>query len=171
MVPRVTGNRARLKPSLPPSPIVLAIDPGTTKCGLAVVEKRPGSEKVHVLHREVVETERLVARALPLVSAHEVLQVIVGNATNGRLLLKALRAALPPSVPVEPIEEAFTSQRARVRFQLENPPRGWRRLLPPGIRTPSRAYDDYVAVLLAEDYFAARKATEEASGEDAERNA
>jgi hypothetical protein len=62
------------------------------------------------------------------------------------------------SLPLVPVDEAFTSQRARARFHLENPPRGLARLVPPGLRTPPRAFDDYVAVLLAEDYFAASAA-------------
>ncbi len=136
---------------------LLAIDPGTAKCGIAVVQPRADGTS-GALHREVVETERLVARVLPLVSTHSVVTVLIGNATNGAVLRRALRQALPEAVAVVPVDEAFTSQRARVRFQLENQPRGWRKLVPIGLRTPPRAYDDYVAQLLAEDYLAAEAA-------------
>lgn len=122
------------------------------KCGLAVVQQGESGRCV-VLHREVSEAERVVARVLSLGSAHGVQTVLVGNATNGRALVRALRAALAPPIAVESVDEAFTSQRARARFHLENPPRGLLRLVPPGLRTPPRPYDDYVAVLLAEDYF------------------
>jgi len=138
---------------------VLSIDPGTAKCGVAIV-RQPILEAAltgpaDVLHREIVETDRLVARVLALLAAHRVVDtVLIGNATRGAALLRALRAALPPDFPLYPVEEAFTSQRARVRFGIENPPRGWQRLVPAGLRTPPRAYDDYVAVLLAEDWFA-----------------
>jgi RNase H-fold protein (predicted Holliday junction resolvase) len=145
--------------SAPAAPqTVLAIDPGTAKCGIAIVShEEPGKTgKCRVLHREVPETERLVARVLSLLSDHPAVSaVLIGNATNSAPLARALRSALPPSLPLHRVEEAFTSQRARVRFRLENPPRGLERLLPPGLRTPPRAYDDYVAVLLAEDFFAA----------------
>jgi len=142
-----------------PPRIALAVDPGAVKCGVAVVRREPNDSPVApprlvVLHREVVETPRLVARVLPLVSQYHVEIVLVGNATRGAVLARALRDALPASTLVTPIEEAFTSQRARVRFHLENPPRGWRRLVPLGLQTPPRPWDDYVAVLLAEDYFA-----------------
>lgn len=146
------------------TPPLLAIDPGTAKCGIAVVQQRADGTAA-ALHREVVETARLVARVLPLVAAHHIVTVLIGNATNSSPLRKALRAALPEEIAVVPVEEAFTSQRARVRFQLENPPRGWQKLVPPGLRTPPRPYDDYVAQLLAEDYFAATAAEEEARKE------
>lgn len=134
---------------------VLSIDPGTTKCGIAVVTRDEDS-RCRALHREVCETERLVVRVLLLLAEHSVVRaVLIGNATNSAPLARALKAALPPSLPLHRVEEAFTSQRARVRFRLENPPRGFERLLPPGLRTPPRPYDDYVAVLLAEDFFAA----------------
>jgi hypothetical protein len=137
--------------------VVLAIDPGTAKCGIAVARRpAPEAERPHVLHREVAETERLVARVLSLLAAHpEVGAVLIGNATRGPVLFRALRDSLPPGLPLRSVEEAFTSQRARERYKLENPPRGLQKLVPPGMRTPPRPYDDYVALLLAEDYFAA----------------
>ena len=136
---------------------MLAIDPGTAKCGVAIVSRDASPpNSVRIAHREVVETERLVARVLALLAAHPSVGVIlIGNATRGAALRRAIQAALPANFPVHSVEEAFTSQRARARFGLENPPRGWKRLLPPGLRTPPVPYDDYVAVLLAEDWFAA----------------
>ena len=144
-------------PSSEGASVVLAIDPGTAKCGIAVAQRaEAGRPYPQVLHREVVETPRLVARVLSLLSTYPSIQrVLIGNATRGAVLLKALREALPPSLSAQPVEEAFTSQRARERYKLENPPRGLQRLIPPGLRTPPRPYDDYVALLLAEDYFAA----------------
>jgi RNase H-fold protein (predicted Holliday junction resolvase) len=137
-----------------PLQTVLSIDPGTAKCGIAIV-RREESGRCRALHREVPEAERLVARVLSLLADYpDVDAVLIGNATNSAPLGRALRAALPESLPLHRVEEAFTSQRARVRFRLENPPRGLERLLPPGLRTPPRPYDDYVAVLLAEDFFA-----------------
>jgi RNase H-fold protein (predicted Holliday junction resolvase) len=135
--------------------VVLAIDPGLAKCGIAVVAREPGQQRCRALHREVAPTERLVARVLSLLAAHpEVTAVLIGNATNGARLSRALREALADrGLPLHAVEEAFTSQRARVRFQQENPPRGLSRLVPAGLRSPPCPYDDYVAILLAEDWF------------------
>lgn len=136
---------------------VLSIDPGTEKCGIAVVT-RASEDTSRTLHREIAETPRLVVRVMNLLSQYpEIEAVLIGNATRGAALAKALTPSLPPGMPLHRVDEAFTSQRARTRFQIENPPRGWQKMVPPGMRTPPRAYDDYVAVLLAEDFFFGRE--------------
>ena len=145
---------------------MLAVDPGTVKCGIAVVEQTETDEadappKTRALHREVVETERLVARVLQIKAQFgQIEHLLMGNATNGKTLFRAVRAAFPEELPVSLAEEAFSSQRARARFHLENPPRGWNRLVPAGLRTPPRPYDDYVAQIIAEDFLAASSARE-----------
>jgi RNase H-fold protein (predicted Holliday junction resolvase) len=153
-VTSLSGSDADAPPVAFPA-VVLAVDPGSRKCGVAVVRREREGDRPTPLHREVVERERLVARVLPLVSAHHVEAVLVGDATGGSVLARALRAALPAGVAVYPVDEAFTSQRARRRYFGDNPPRGLGRLVPAGFRTPPRPYDDYVAVILAEDFFAA----------------
>lgn len=134
---------------------VLAIDPGRSKCGVAVASPGDnGRAKSHF--REIVATERLVARVLQILPEHPVDAVLIGDGTQSAPLVRALREILPPGLPLEPVPEAFTSQRARERLAKESLPRGIARLIPAGLRTPPRAYDDYVALLLAEDWFAAR---------------
>jgi len=131
--------------------VVLAVDPGSHKCGLAVVRRDAAPR---ALHREVIARGSAVARARDLVHAHGVEAILVGDATGGSPLARELAEALAP-LPVRRVNEAFTSERARRRFLEENPPRGLLRLVPRGLRSPDRPYDDYVAVLLAEDFFAA----------------
>jgi RNase H-fold protein (predicted Holliday junction resolvase) len=135
------------------SETVLAIDPGTAKCGLAVV--RRDTDSISILYQAIIPTEQIVARVVESTGTYSAHRVLVGNATNGKKLARELREALPESVPLEAVPEAYTSERARVRYDRENPPKGWRRLLPAGLRVPPEPYDDYVAILLAEDYFAA----------------
>lgn len=132
--------------------MVLAIDPGRQKCGLAfVAQEEVGRFRIH--HREVVETERLVARVLQLLGEHRPLCVLLGDGTQSAVLLRALRETLRGRLEVELVPEGFTSQRARERARAESLPRGLGRLVPVGMRTPPRPYDDLVAVILAEDWF------------------
>ena len=125
--------------------VVLAIDPGSVKCGIAVVG-RGDVGGVCVLHRAVVERERIVACALPLIAAHAVEAILMGDATGGPILARALRASLPPDVPVHLVNEAFSSQRARRALfrKIQRPVwRGWcrvvfaRRISPTMITSPS----------------------------------
>ena len=124
---------------------VLAIDPGREKCGLAVVTDEG------TLHKEVIPSEGLVRVAASIAAEHSADEIIVGNGTGGGKLAEALRTAIP-NLPVKLVDERFSSTRARARFFRENPPRGIRRLIPRGLLTPERPYDDYVALILAEDY-------------------
>ena len=113
---------------------VLAIDPGSAKCGVAVVERG------QLLHREIVARDQLLARVAALRTQLTPDVVVLGDGTQS----KALLDALPDAVLVP---EAYTSQRARERLRQSLP--WWRRLLP-----LSNPYDDLVAVILAEDWLA-----------------
>lgn len=133
---------------------VLAIDPGSAKCGLAIVDERSG-----VLARGVVPTETLYAVASAWCKAHRPHLLLVGRGTS----LKRVRAELADlHLPLEIVREEHTTLRARVRYFEENPPRGWRRLIPRSLQTPPVPIDDYAAVLIAEDYLAAREEGESA---------
>ena len=82
----------------------------------------------------------------------EISLLLLGNATHSATLRKALAAAFP-ALPLELVDEWNTSVRAKARYVAENPAPGWRRLLPASMRSPEVPYDDYAALLLAEDYF------------------
>jgi len=131
----------------PLQPCVLAIDPGSAKCGLAIVA-RDGVTRFQA----VVSTENVVARAQELAVLHRPDAIVVGNGTGSKPLLLQLQAAGLPA-PLVPVDESYTSQAARVRYLETNPPRGWQRLVPRSLRTPPVAYDDYVALILAERYW------------------
>ena len=132
--------------------MVLSIDPGRQKCGLALVSHESGG-RYPVHYREVVATERLVARVLQLLTEYNPTHLVLGDGTHSAPLLRALRETLGDRLEVQTIPEAFTSQRARERARAESLPRGLWRLVPMGMRTPPRPYDDLVAVILAEDWF------------------
>jgi len=130
-----------------PEPLtVIAVDPGRSKCGVAVVA---GVAETEVLHREVVPTHALAATLPHLVTRHNPDAILVGNGTMASDAVKACEAI---GLPVEVVDERLTSVEARKRYFAENPPRGLRRLIPTSMQTPDRPIDDYVAVILAERY-------------------
>jgi len=126
---------------------VLAIDPGSAKCGLAIV-----TQTGVVKHRAIVPTASLVAEVQSAVHLWNPIALIVGKGTGSKPLLRHLQDA-QLALPVQSVDESYTSELARVRYVAENPPRGWQRLLPRSLRTPPCAYDDYVAILLAERWW------------------
>lgn len=134
---------------------VLAVDPGRAKCGLAVVVgPEEASPAPRCRARRVVDTERLTLEVAALLREHSgVSRLLLGDGTHSATLRKALAATFP-DLPLSLVNEFRTSARARRRFVRDNPAPGWRRLLPSGLRSPEVPYDDYAALLLAEDYFA-----------------
>ncbi len=141
---------------------LLAIDPGRAKCGLAIVSgpvpnfdaaSLPSPEPTLCLERAVVDTERLTLAVGEILRRRpEIALLLIGNGTNSATLRKALTETFP-QIPLQTIDEHGTSQRARQRFLAENRAPGWRRLLPQSMRSPEAPYDDYAALMLAEDYF------------------
>ncbi len=76
---------------------------------------------------------------------------MIGDGTGSGQVAKEIRAALP-QLPLATVDERFTSEEARRLYWVENPPRGWRRLLPVSMQMPPEPYDDYVAVILAQRF-------------------
>ncbi|HHX38452.1 MAG TPA: pre-16S rRNA-processing nuclease YqgF [Armatimonadetes bacterium] len=132
-----------------PERVILAVDPGSHKCGVAVVDS---SRRVRM--RGVVETERLGDRIRELLEAHAVTEIAVGDRTASRRV-RAQLSALAGGRPVVPVDEHLSTLEARQRYFQENPPRGLRRLIPLGLQVPPCPIDDLVAVLLAERCLAA----------------
>ena len=125
--------------------VILAVDPGRQKCGIAVLQD--GAPPTCV-HREIVATTSVVETVLLLVQAHGVTTIVVGDATGSRFVFDSLRGILSDSLPVESVSEQNTTQEARKLYWEENPPKGWRRLLPPSLSLPPRPWDDYAALIL-----------------------
>lgn len=125
---------------------VLAIDPGRYKCGVAVAADGSRSD---VLHQAVVSADQLFQVLSHLADQYRPQVIVVGNGTAASA---AARAAETAGIPVEIVDERFTSIEARKRYFAEHPPRGLRRLIPVSLQTPGRPIDDYVAVILAERY-------------------
>jgi RNase H-fold protein (predicted Holliday junction resolvase) len=127
-------------------PPLLAIDPGFHKCGMAVVATDGG-----VLARAVVAADAAVATAREWVARFGCRQILLGNRTTAQDFSRRL-AASGIAAEVLLVDEHRSTEEARRRYFEDNPPRGWRRLVPQGLLSPPRAYDDYVAVILAEHY-------------------
>ncbi|MGO8670466.1 MAG: pre-16S rRNA-processing nuclease YqgF [Capsulimonadaceae bacterium] len=131
--------------------VILAVDPGRAKCGVAVVT---GPDPVVCDHRTVVDALRLTLEiGRLLIRFPDIGRIVVGSGTGSGPLRRAIRAEFP-QLPLETIDEHRSSERARERYVRQNTPAGWRRIVPYCLRTPDRPYDDYVAWILAEDYFA-----------------
>ncbi len=139
--------------------VILAIDPGRDKCGLALLGPDCVPEKLAVVPRQ--DLARVV---LGIVRERRPAAILVGDRTTGRAVAGEIEA-LEPGCPVRLVPEHNTTLRARERYFQDNPPTGWRRLVPRGLLLPPRPVDDYAALLMAEDYVAAKEREGSSDGE------
>ncbi len=123
---------------------VLGIDPGTRKVGYALVA-RSGT----AIEQGIVALEEIDALVRRLAGNGAIEAIALGHGTNAEGLRERL---LVLGVPMTTVDERETTLRARALYFQENPPRGWRRLIPLGMQLPPRPVDDYAAVLIARRY-------------------
>lgn len=132
---------------MPEEEIIIAIDPGTKKCGYAVADSN-----LSVLQREVIFTEKISKTIEDSLNIYKINKIILGNGTNYKNIEKRLKNHFP-ELKIILIEEKFSTLEARKKYFEAHPPRGIFKLIPLSLRVPPCHYDDFVAVLLAEKYF------------------
>ncbi len=129
--------------------MVIAIDPGRDKCGVAILSE-DGS-----FVQNVIKTDELCKWVKRSCREYGDVPIVVGNGTGSRSAIERLQR----ECRVEPhlVEEYKTTEEARRRYWQENPPAGWRRFMPTSMQVPPVPVDGYVAVILAERYREAMK--------------
>lgn len=124
--------------------MVLAVDPGSQKCGLAVVDQQ-GT----VFEKMIIPTMELSKTVSVIMDNFQISQFVVGDRTNSKEICNMLK---PFDLSIEMIDEYNSSLEGRKRY-LKDHCRGLMRFVPIGLRFPDKAFDDYVAVILAERFF------------------
>ncbi|MEN9204392.1 MAG: resolvase [Thermostichales cyanobacterium DRC_bins_46] len=122
--------------------LLLGLDPGRDKCGLALMTSQ-GSLVWH----QVVPTGGVLAVMQELQRRYPWKRVILGNQTTAKTWEPQLRAC---GWEVTLVDERFSSQEARRRYWEFVPPRGIWRWLP--WRPAPAACDDIAAAILVRRY-------------------
>ncbi|BDE04746.1 putative pre-16S rRNA nuclease [Vulcanimicrobium alpinum] len=124
---------------------ILGLDPGTRKCGVALVDAGVGRP----LLLEIVPIGELERRLRAILASHPAEVAAIGRGTNADAVAEVVRGL---GLRSELVDERETTLLARARFFADHPPRGWRRLVPRGMLLPDRPIDDYAALLIAQRY-------------------
>ncbi len=124
--------------------LILGFDPGRDKCGVALVD-----EKGTIVRHEVIISEQALATIEQWCNDYSIEKLVMGDQTTSRQWRDSLATAFP-NLPLMMVDERNSSLEARDRYWELYPPRGWRRLIPKGMRLPPRPVDDIVAILLVE---------------------
>jgi hypothetical protein len=121
---------------------IAAVDPGRSKCGLAVTDQAGKT----VVAAAILPPDAGLALLLQWQEQGLGL-VVLGNGTGSRSWQSQLAQS---GLASQQLDEWGTTLAARQRYWQLEPPRGWRRCLPEGLRLPPRDIDDVVAQLLLE---------------------
>ena len=126
-----------------PSAALAALDPGRSKCGLV----RSDRQRQHLCDALVLTPEACRTTLALWHQGEPLAGVVLGNGTGNRPWRSALQDL---GIPVLLVDEWGTTLAARQRYWQLWPARGWRRLIPEGLRLPRRDLDDVAAQLLLE---------------------
>ena len=120
---------------------ILGIDPGRSKTGLALTE---ADGKILNLH--IAATAAIAEELRAFVGEEPLAMIIMGNGTNSKTIAKVVQQ-LYPLTKLHLVGEAHSTEDARTLYWQENPPKGWRRLVPLGLQVPPIPLDAYAAVI------------------------
>ncbi len=123
----------------------LGVDPGSFKTGFACV----GSNG-EIIKMDILPTEAL-AELLPDILVDKPSAVILGNGTNSKKIQELFLAAVA-DLQIIVVEESYSTEEARKLYWQENPPQGWRKIVPLGLQVPPVNLDGYAAVVLVRRY-------------------
>ncbi|MFO7948040.1 MAG: pre-16S rRNA-processing nuclease YqgF [Armatimonadota bacterium] len=131
---------------------VVAVDPGHTKCGVAVVT--PAGD---VLFKDVIPAAMVVDTVRVLYDDHDAGLVVVGGGTTSADVVEHLTSFFGED-DITTVEESHTTLQARALYWADNKPGCLARFVPTGLLIPPRPLDDYAAVVIARRHFDTRHA-------------
>ncbi|MBR0102234.1 MAG: pre-16S rRNA-processing nuclease YqgF [Selenomonadaceae bacterium] len=120
--------------------MIMGIDPGRDKCGVAVL-----TAAGEIRYQRVVETAELGDVIKRLSAEHEIELVILGNGTTHKAAASLVEAS---GLQIKVVDEKHTTEEARREYWKKNPQRGWRKLLPTTMQVPPEPVDAIVAEIL-----------------------
>ncbi len=126
--------------------MILGFDPGRDKCGVAVMD----SDR-NIFYHQVVAASEALATIQDLIVRFKIELLVMGNLTTSKTWHQQLSSNLA-GVPIILVDEKNSTLEARDRYWQMYPAQGIKRLIPQGLRVPSRPIDDIVAILLIERY-------------------
>lgn len=117
--------------------------------------------------QKIVPTGHLKDEVAACLKQYKPGTILMGNATWSKKLKPRVKEAAG-TIPLKLVDEKHSTERARLRYLRKNPPGGLWRLLPITLQVPKEPYDDFAAIVLAEDYIDGRKPETDDKGRKAE---
>ena len=108
---------------------ILAIDPGREKTGIAILKNSD------VLEHKIINSEELVQIIKSLLEKYIIKTIVMGNGTSSKKKYDLLKREFIDR-DIVLINEYRTTDEARKLYFQENPPKGWKKLIPLGMQVP-----------------------------------
>lgn len=124
---------------------ILAIDPGREKTGIAILKNSD------VLEHKIINSDELVQIIKSLLEKYIIKTIVMGNGTSSKKKYDLLKQEFIDR-DIVLINEYRTTDEARKLYFQENPPKGWRKLIPLGMQVPPVPVDDYAAIVIGRKY-------------------
>lgn len=124
---------------------ILAIDPGREKTGIAILKNSD------VLEHKIINSDELVQIIKSLLEKYIIKTIVMGNGTSSKKKYDLLKREFIDS-DIVLINEYRTTDEARKLYFQENPPKGWKKLIPLGMQVPPVPVDDYAAIVIGRKY-------------------
>ena len=131
--------------------MLMGIDPGRNKCGVAVLT----DEGKEVL-KEISKTSDLSKKLEELLQDYSIDKIILGNGTYADKVFNILKLFFDEKEIIF-VEEENSTYIAEEKYLKENPPLGLSFLNKVMKFKPKRPLDDYTAVVLVEKYLKTNK--------------
>ena len=131
--------------------VLLGVDPGRSKTGLALVTEAGDIKKY-----AVVLMEDFTTALQNFIMEENIKNIILGNGTTSETMKRTLKEVFPLAT-IHIIEESHSTEEARRLYWRLNPPSGWRKLLPLGLQVPPDSLDGLAAIILTKRFLKLNK--------------
>lgn len=125
--------------------MILALDPGKDKTGIALVE-----EDGSLVEKKVVATKELL-KTISLWIERNPRLIVMGNGTKHKEMKQTVEELLKEmgsSLSVALVNEKYTTEMGEAWYKRDHPAKGLARLIPSGMRSVPVPIDDYVAWII-----------------------
>ena len=122
--------------------LILGVDPGRSKTGLALV-KSTGE----IVKTQVALMTDFVNELQNFLDGSSIQCVVLGNGTTSQNMVATVQKLLP-GVACQVVEESHSTEEARKLYWQLYPPKGLKKLIPLGLQVPPENLDGLAAVIL-----------------------
>ena len=126
--------------------LILGVDPGRSKTGLALV-KSTGE----IVKTQVALMTDFVNELQNFLDGSSIQCVVLGNGTTSQNMVATVQKLLP-GVACQVVEESHSTEEARKLYWQLYPPKGLKKLIPLGLQVPPENLDGLAAVILVKRF-------------------